>query len=136
MTSPTLSNLARRALVPLLLIGTVLAGCTSNPEQRVVDVAIDQADFGLVVGESSAPLTATVDAEAGTSTAVTWSSGDEGVATVAASGVVTGANSRMMILFSALRPATGTCRCANEYRCPTPMLGSRARRATCAVIGS
>ena len=71
-----------------LLAMLVVAACTTTAPSAILGVSIDQDDFSLQVG-TSATLSVTVEATGGASTAVVWSSDDEGVATVDGDGVVT-----------------------------------------------
>jgi uncharacterized protein YjdB len=67
----------------------VVTVTTEAVEPAVLDVQIDQSDFSVQVG-ATAELSATVSVVGGAAQTVTWSSSDEAVATVDASGVVTG----------------------------------------------
>lgn len=75
---PRLLNVLLVSVVLLLLVGC---------RPAVVGISIDQGDITLAVGDS-ASLSATVRVANGASTGVNWSSGDETVATVSGSGVV------------------------------------------------
>ncbi len=64
------------------------ATASINISSRPLTVTIAQSNFSLVLGATAA-LVATVEADPGVSTAVTWSSSSPSVATVSASGLVT-----------------------------------------------
>ncbi|MGQ0643083.1 MAG: Ig-like domain-containing protein, partial [Gemmatimonadaceae bacterium] len=61
---------------------------TVNPRPAVSSVTVSSPHAALIVG-TTAQMTATVAAVGGASTAVVWSSGATGVATISATGVVT-----------------------------------------------
>jgi hypothetical protein len=74
-----------------LLVMLVLAACAGpGTVPGVRDVRIDDGGRTVAVGATLA-LSATVTTVGGASDAVTWSSGDDGVATVSTTGEVTGA---------------------------------------------
>lgn len=76
------------ALAAALVALALLVACQSTPTPAVHGVSIDQPDASLIVGETR-QLTATVATTGGASRAVTWRSGNDAVARVSSSGLVT-----------------------------------------------
>jgi serine protease len=78
------------ALAAGLVALSLLFACQSGPTPTpaVTSVSIDQPNSALVAGDTL-QLSVTVTATGGASQAVIWSSADDGVATVGASGLVT-----------------------------------------------
>lgn len=74
-----------------LLLVTLLGCATSTPNgtPKVVSVTIDQGDQALPIG-GSADLSATVEVQGAATRAVTWSTDDATIASVSATGTVTG----------------------------------------------
>jgi hypothetical protein len=83
----------RMALALVLLgLAIVLGACATNnvTPQSVASVTIDQGGAVTLAVGGTLQLTATVDAKAGASEVVKWTSANDAIATVSAAGVVSG----------------------------------------------
>ena len=75
------------ALVAVLII-LVFVACDQGPAPAVQEISLDRPVLGIQEGHE-AKLTATVVADSGADTTVTWSTSDESIATVNAEGAIT-----------------------------------------------
>lgn len=74
---------------PLLLVANEVSGTVALLELQVTKITLDQASLKLTAGGAAVGLKAAVEASNGGSSELEWSSSDEAVATVDASGTVT-----------------------------------------------
>ena len=71
-----------------ILILLVFASCSQEPAPAVQEISLDRPVLGIQEGHE-AKLTATVVADSGADTTVTWSTSNESIATVNAEGAIT-----------------------------------------------